>query len=108
MAETYAELLRKLGWQKKRVEILERDKWTCRECGAADKTLTVHHAYYIPGREPWNYPNESLRCLCEKCHKAHAEMDRLIAIFLQEKSLKVKAAVLRKMCDVVNAAEVAA
>ena len=56
-------------WQRKRLEILERDKWECKSCGTSDKTLNVHHAFYISGREPWEYGNGSLQTLCEDCHK---------------------------------------
>jgi hypothetical protein len=29
----------------------------------------VHHEYYLPGKEPWEYPNEALIILCESCHR---------------------------------------
>jgi hypothetical protein len=56
-------------WQKKRLEIMERDNFTCRSCGAKDKTLNVHHAYYDKGKRPWEYPSENMITWCEKCHK---------------------------------------
>lgn len=57
-------------WQKKRLEIFERDKFTCLWCGDTASTLCVHHLYYVPGREIWNYPGRALWTLCEDCHKA--------------------------------------
>ena len=66
---TYAEKLRDPRWQKKRLEIMELDGWKCRICGDVDSTLHTHHLYYKRGREPWDYPNESLICLCETCHE---------------------------------------
>jgi hypothetical protein len=63
-------------WQKKRLEILNASNWTCDTCDATKKTLHVHHAWYEWGKEPWDYPNESLSCLCEDCH-ASAELDRV-------------------------------
>lgn len=70
---TYSEKLLDPRWQKKRLEILSRDEWTCCGCGSADKTLHVHHAYYVSGRDPWEYPSETLSTLCKECH--HGEED---------------------------------
>lgn len=56
-------------WQRKRLEILSRDGWTCSSCGATDRTLHVHHGYYEAGAEPWDYPDDSLHTLCEACHE---------------------------------------
>lgn len=30
--------------------------------------LHVHHTYYVHGDAPWEYPDESLMTLCDKCH----------------------------------------
>ena len=57
-------------WQKKRLEIMERDKFTCQGCFAKDKTLTVHHGYYEWGSEPWEYDDATLWTLCTDCHEA--------------------------------------
>jgi len=56
-------------WQKKRLEVLERDNWECSYCGDTKNTLHVHHAYYKKGLKPWEYSIESLCCLCEECHQ---------------------------------------
>ena len=57
-------------WQKKRLEILGRDDFKCRECdNEENNTLNVHHAYYVKGRRCWEYPSFSLSTLCSKCHK---------------------------------------
>ena len=67
-------------WQQKRLEIMERDKWTCRSCGASGEgvTLNVHHAYYESGKAPWEYPSQSLITWCEFCHtKRHAMMKQM-------------------------------
>lgn len=57
-------------WQKKRLEILQRDEWTCRKCFSKEKTLHVHHSFYEPGSEPWEYEDASLITLCEQCHES--------------------------------------
>ena len=56
-------------WDKFRLLILKRDKYTCRDCKATDVELHVHHTYYIPGNRPWQYPLDSLITLCYNCHK---------------------------------------
>jgi hypothetical protein len=33
------------------------------------KTLQVHHEFYVLNKSPWDYPNGSLRTLCDKCHQ---------------------------------------
>lgn len=65
---SYSDLLRDPRWQRKRLEIMQRDDFTCLECGDRTTTLNVHHTYYAKGRKPWEYENESLRTLCETCH----------------------------------------
>ena len=65
---TYAELLEHPAWQRKRLEILNQHNFTCEECGAQETTLHVHHGYYERGRPPWDYPDDSLHCLCKNCH----------------------------------------
>lgn len=69
MTTSYSDLLKHPKWQKKRLEILERADFTCEECGNREQTLHVHHGYYEKGLKPWEYSNESLHCLCEKCHE---------------------------------------
>ena len=75
---TYWELLKDPRWQRKRLEILERESFTCEECGDTKTTLHVHHMYYRKGWKPWEYPAESLRSLCEHCHVAVAEAQEFL------------------------------
>ena len=67
--EDYAKKLKHPKWQKKRLQILNRDKFTCKMCGDTETTLHVHHKYYVSGNDPWDYPNTALVTLCEHCHK---------------------------------------
>lgn len=61
-------------WQRKRLEIMERDQFKCVDCDSSEKTLNVHHDYYVTGRMPWEYPSFSLSTLCRECHKErHSE-----------------------------------
>ena len=68
--EKYAQIRKDPKWQKKRLQIMERDEFKCVECEDSESTLNVHHAYYVSGRKPWKYPGWSLKTLCENCHKA--------------------------------------
>ena len=66
--KSYSEKLKDPRWQKKRLSILERDKWKCRSCLSGESTLHVHHMFYEKGREPWEAEDHSLMTLCENCH----------------------------------------
>lgn len=66
---TYSQKLRDPRWQRKRLEILQRDNWRCTACASEEKTLHVHHRFYISGRMPWEYLNSALLTLCEDCHE---------------------------------------
>lgn len=65
----YSEKLKDPRWQKKKNGILERDKYTCQICYSVEKQLQVHHKYYLPDKEPWDYAEEVLVTLCVDCHK---------------------------------------
>lgn len=70
----YKEQIKSPKWQKKRLEILSRDNFTCQICGSKDETLHVHHLSYTQGKEIWDYPNENLITLCEFCHDTEHEL----------------------------------
>lgn len=65
---SYSDKLRHPLWQKKRLEILQRDNFTCLLCGDTETELHIHHMEYIRGREPWEYENLVLKTLCKHCH----------------------------------------
>lgn len=82
---SYSEKLRDPRWQKKRLEILERDHWCCQICFDEERTLAVHHRRYIPGRDPWDYPEDMLVTLCETCHEAEKDgMDEAIGNLIDQ------------------------
>lgn len=60
-------------WQKKRLEILERDEWCCQKCSDTKQTLHIHHRYYTKGKKIWDYPNEAFITLCKDCHKEETD-----------------------------------
>jgi hypothetical protein len=76
---TYADKLRDPKWQKKRLQILERDDWKCCACHDSKTTLQVHHLFYAR-KDPWDYPDKAYQTLCEPCHKFRQEVaDRAAA-----------------------------
>jgi 5-methylcytosine-specific restriction endonuclease McrA len=64
----YQQLLRDPRWQKRRLEVFARDKWTCQECRTTTKELQVHHQWYVHGKMPWEVPMQALVTLCVGCH----------------------------------------
>lgn len=68
---SYAEKLKDPRWQKRRLEILERDEWTCQICKHKELTLHVHHKIYSKGN-PWDIDSDCLVTLCEDCHETES------------------------------------
>ena len=66
--KTYSEKLKDPRWQKKRLEILDRDSFTCKLCGDEETTLNVHHLKYT-GQYPWDIDSDFLITYCEDCHR---------------------------------------
>lgn len=66
--QSYAEMLKDPRWQRRKSEILTRDRFTCQLCGNKENTLHVHHKYYLENHKPWEYGDNVLITLCEDCH----------------------------------------
>lgn len=65
------------NWQKKRLEIFERDGFLCQHCEIGDRTLQVHHRKYEKSKHIWECSDDCYVTLCESCHsKATALVDR--------------------------------
>lgn len=84
-------MLKKPLWQKKRLEIMERDNWTCQRCCDQDSELQIHHFNYF--KNPWEAGSEDLITLCKSCH----------SIIENQKDSKVKA--IRKTNSVLKIME---
>lgn len=65
--KSYSEKLKDPRWQKKRLEILNRDNFTCLLCSDTETELHINHLQY--SGEPWDAPNDCLETLCKDCHK---------------------------------------
>lgn len=63
----YKEYIKSEEWKHKRKQVLERDKFKCRLCGAkgTEYTLHIHHNSYD---NLGNEPLEDLITLCKECH----------------------------------------
>jgi hypothetical protein len=64
---TYSDKLKSPHWQKKRLEILSRDEFTCQYCFDKDTQLQVHHLKY-EGSKPEETNSDYLITLCVDCH----------------------------------------
>lgn len=69
IALSYHEQIRHPLWQRKRLEIFNRDDFTCQICGNKNNTLDVHHLYYVPGLLIWEYEDEALKTVCNNHHE---------------------------------------
>lgn len=65
----YSKKLKHPKWQKKRLEVFERDEFRCQLCWNNETELHVHHKYYKKGKEPWQYHLKAYLTLCKKCHE---------------------------------------
>lgn len=86
----YKEFLKDGRWQRKRLEIMKRDGFKCKQCGATND-LHVHHLRYFKGRKPWEYSNEDLVTLCGKCHSfVHEYSEESFHVFFDKKNFELE------------------
>jgi len=69
---TYKEQLADPRWQRKRLQIFERDKFTCQICLDTTTQLQVHHKKYDKTYKTlaWEYKDNNYTTLCCDCHSA--------------------------------------
>lgn len=84
--DDYLDQIKSPKWQKRRLDILNRDDFTCQMCGSKETTLHVHHLVYHDGRKMWEYEDWELLTLCEKCHNH----EHLIGEVIDEKIFQLK------------------
>ncbi len=81
----YNQKRRDVRWKRRRDDLLRQRNYTCCECarplteGTMD--LQVHHVVYIPGLDPWDYPDELLLVVCPAHHRVRAALEQ--AIYLE-------------------------
>lgn len=76
--QTYLEQLKDPRWQKRRLEIMSQNSFSCENCGDDSSQLHVHHKEYFKDKKLWEYGNRQLMCLCDSCHESfHSKEDLL-------------------------------
>lgn len=90
----YYEKLKDPRWQKKRLEIFQRDGFACRNCRCDFEMLAAHHMRYLPNTEPWDYPDCLLVTLCPTCHESERDnrpdIEQFLLDQLKEKGFFVR------------------
>jgi hypothetical protein len=72
---TYSDKLKDPRWQQKRLLVMQRDFWRCRDCNNSHNELQVHHCFYENGN-PWETDDAFLITLCGPCHLVRHEKER--------------------------------
>lgn len=81
---SYSEKLKHPLWQKKRLEIMQRDEFSCIGCNDDKSKLNVHHKHYKSNTEIWDYDNGNFITLCDKCHLLIHELHDRMNIMLNK------------------------
>jgi hypothetical protein len=87
MSTTYSEKLKLPQWQRRRLEILQRDNFTCKSCQDTQTELHVHHKRYIPGKDAWEAEDNDLETLCKFCHQV---ITRLHKVYKEYEILSIR------------------
>lgn len=81
----YKEQMKSPKWQKRRLEIMNRDNFTCQMCGDTENELHVHHIKYLEDMNYWDYPDNLLITLCSRCHgREHLHKDETIFSLIED------------------------
>jgi len=80
----YSDQFKDPRWQRRRLEILSRDEFSCQWCQSKDSTLHVHHKRYVKGRKVWEYSDDELVTFCDECHKEWHRMDESRALLFAQ------------------------
>lgn len=68
---TYYDKLKMPQWRELRSSIIQERGHKCQRCGGSSSwNLELHHGYYKPATDPWDYEKSSLWLLCRNCHEA--------------------------------------
>ena len=83
--KNFKEQIKDPRWQRRRLEIMQRDDFACQMCGDKESTLNVHHIRYIHDHDYWDYKDRELITLCEECHYyEHLAKDESISEILSD------------------------
>jgi len=70
----YGDALQSPLWQRRRLEVLQRDNFTCTLCTDNRTQLAVHHLSYAG--KPWEVNIDDLKTVCVHCHAIIHELDK--------------------------------
>jgi hypothetical protein len=98
--KTYLEKLKDPRWQKKRLEILNRDEFTCQFCFDKESTLHVHHVKY--SNNPWDIDNQYLLSLCSDCHQSVENVKKEFKIIIEELQTDLNPEVLNEISEILK------
>jgi hypothetical protein len=98
--KTYLEKLKDPRWQKKRLEILNRDEFTCQFCFDKESTLHVHHVKY--SNNPWDINNQYLLSLCFDCHQSVENVKKEFKIIIEELQTDLNPEVLNEIIEILK------
>lgn len=87
--DDYSKLLKHPKWQRKRLEIMQRDGFKCMLCGDEETSLHIHHKEYHYGKKPWEYEDLNFITLCEDCHSLVEIAKKSNSDILDSKILKI-------------------
>ena len=75
-ASTYKQKLQSSEWRKFASRVKQQHNF-CAYCKQGDKPTQVHHLFYEPDREPWEYGTDEVLVLCAECHsKIHERLQQ--------------------------------
>ena len=63
-------------WQKVMFAVLENANWKCVDCGEDNIELHAQHTFNDSRENPWDYPIDSIKCLCDGCYSTVREQNR--------------------------------
>jgi len=90
---SYSDLLKDPRWTAKADAVKARADRQCQDCGASGVPLDAHHCWYRRGCAPWQYPLDSMRSLCRKCHQQRAAIEHAARMQLSRLRLNDIAAI---------------
>lgn len=100
----YKKQIKSPKWQKRRLEIMKKDNFTCQLCGDTESMLNVHHLCYHKDRNIWEYEDWELITLCQNCHEEeHSAMDGIIS---EVEYIKSKGVTMREIISVLNSIDI--
>ncbi|MEJ5265416.1 MAG: HNH endonuclease [Bacteroidales bacterium] len=83
----YGAVLLDIRWRMRRQQIIERDGGKCLICKSTDNLEVHHRQYHFHTRinryaMPWDYPDDVLITLCQRCHREGHRLYKIPTLYL--------------------------